>query len=463
MRKILDFELFIESLINGESSYYYSDRFRDVINKIASEKDPVAIIIQQSEGSDVIKDDITLIDLGELEDKVSFIQVNRLDRLRKNDKNLSLIPISDLSTYIKKVWSSTKSNLEHDSWKEQRTQIGVGRFANRVASNQKITIKSDQLEKFVNRYKSECKKIISDIENNFELIKGEDIRKYYLVDNHQEKKGQLFSSCMKYESCQPYFDIYVLNSDVCKMLVLRGDDKTKISGRALVWETTSGEIYMDRQYTNNDSDINLFIDYAILNGWGYYGDKKNIIYTVKLGDFEYNRFPYMDTFKYYNNEEKILTNDSSKRLKDGWWKLEETNGAYTNNRGYYSEIHKTFISEEDAVWATDVNSWVYNDEAVYVASIDEWYYSDKDLVFSDLEFEYILSDDAVYSETLNSYLTKDYSGQVWIKEGKIDWIPKLMIRNKAKMIKIDGKEKLCLLSSVYKNKQTGEWHFKEKI
>lgn len=85
MKKIFDFGLFLESIASGKSVYYYSERFRRIIDKIASEKDPVAMFIKQAESWTAFQDDITFIDLGETEDKVSFIQVNRLDRFRPND------------------------------------------------------------------------------------------------------------------------------------------------------------------------------------------------------------------------------------------------------------------------------------------------------------------------------------------------------------------------------------------
>ena len=225
MKKIFDFELFLESIASGKSVYYYSERFRRIIDKIASEKDPVAMFIKQAEGWEEFQDDITFIDLGETEDKVSFIQVNRLDRLRLSDMGIKLAtrlshsqsgetvrnatPIKDLSEYIEKVWRLTQSNLSHDSWTQQRTQIGVGRFVNRVAALQKITVKSEQLEKFVNIYKAYCKKIIG--KENFELVDGEIIKTYYSVNSYQEKKGQLFASCMRYDECQTFFNIYAVN------------------------------------------------------------------------------------------------------------------------------------------------------------------------------------------------------------------------------------------------------------
>jgi len=38
--------------------------------------------------------------------------------------------------------------------------------------------------------------------DNFEIVKGKDIRYWYNVDNYSQVKGQLGSSCMRYDYCE---------------------------------------------------------------------------------------------------------------------------------------------------------------------------------------------------------------------------------------------------------------------
>ena len=474
MKKIFDFELFLESIASGKSVYYYSERFRKVIDNIASEKDPVAMFIKQAENWSTFQDDITFIDLGETEDKVSFIQVNRLDRFRQTDRHFNMgarttiedgqtvnkiTPISDLSKYIEKVWKLTQGNLSHDSWNQQRTQVGVGRFVNRVASLQKITVKSEQLEKFVNSYKSHFKKITG--KERFEIVEGEDIKKYYSVNSYQERKGQLFASCMRYDACQTYFNIYIKNPEVCKMLILKGEEEGKITGRALIWKTTSGETYMDRQYTNYDSDILLFKDYAKSNGWLYYGSGKGKNLEVQLKDIDYEEYPYMDTLKYYYPKKQLLSSNDSLEDEEHIWTLEKTDGTYRTNKIVWSEFYGEDINVEDAVWAVDEGSWIHRSEAIWVESAQAWYaeWNEDDICFSNFEGQYILSEDSVYSETLMDNLTIDRSVEVWISSKKQDWFPESKAEREAELYEIDGDEKICLKTAVVQDKKTGEWHF----
>jgi hypothetical protein len=95
----------------------------------------------------------------------------------------------------------------------------------------------------------------------FDLVEGDDIEHWYWYENYKENSGTLGSSCMAQK--RNLFSIYTQNQDVCKMLILKEDDK--IIGRALVWKLASikhmrkdiegVEYFMDRQYTIKDSDV----------------------------------------------------------------------------------------------------------------------------------------------------------------------------------------------------------------
>jgi hypothetical protein len=136
------------------------------------------------------------------------------------------------------------------------------------------------------------------------------------------------------------FKIYEMNPEVCKMLILKEDDK--ILGRALVWKLESLrslgrpvegiEYFMDRQYTIKDSDVQKFRNYAKEQGWCYKaynnhhscetinleGVDKNVRMTVKvkpfkvsgvIEDYDYSKYPYMDTFRRYNPNDGYFYNN----------------------------------------------------------------------------------------------------------------------------------------------------------
>ena len=71
---------------------------------------------------------------------------------------------------------------------------------------------------------------------------------------------------MKYERCNKYLDLYIDNPQKIKLLVLFGQDSSKIIGRALLWYLDShNHMMMDRIYTTHDSDVNLFKRYGYKN------------------------------------------------------------------------------------------------------------------------------------------------------------------------------------------------------
>jgi len=95
-----------------------------------------------------------------------------------------------------------------------RGEVGVGRFARLLLTHPDVIedlesssieipeLSPQDYEDFVNLYKSE----FVEIQNRFELISGNDIAKYYYVDNYAyNDKGQLGGSCMRSRDCQKYF------------------------------------------------------------------------------------------------------------------------------------------------------------------------------------------------------------------------------------------------------------------
>jgi len=150
------------------------------------------------------------------------------------------------------------------------------------------------------------KHIIQSITNDSKLkiVSGEDIRHWYLENNYDKGNGTLSKSCMRYQSSQELFDIYVYNPNVCKLLIKINPSNNKLQGRALLWKTNKG-IFMDRIYTIQDHHLYDFIGHATKNNWL---SRSNInipnmevkLKSIYYGDCDEN--PYMDTFKYlYKN------------------------------------------------------------------------------------------------------------------------------------------------------------------
>lgn len=197
--------------------------------------------------------------------------------------------------------------------------MNIGRFVVKIMAAAGVTFTPKEIEEFVNQYKSQYDNKSGDIFRDFYLVDGDDIKRYYNESSYAgSPKGGLWNSCMRYERCQEFLDIYAKNPNKIKLLILT--KKEKIRGRALVWKLdTPDKIFMDRIYTIDDSDKYLFIDYAKKNGWIYKSSQSKDIraingpdktLSVKIDDFKFKFYPYMDTMCYMNND-GVMSNDST--------------------------------------------------------------------------------------------------------------------------------------------------------
>jgi hypothetical protein len=138
--------------------------------------------------------------------------------------------------------------------------------------------------------------------------KGETIRKNYLGNNYLSGGHGLNSSCMRYDRCQSFFDIYV-NNPIVSLATLYFKDK--VASRALLWKV--GEtIYHDRIYSATSESDNIMkgILRKYLNA--YNGNLGEIRIPVDPELIEsLTRAPYMDSFHTYSVRGGFLTNTSS--------------------------------------------------------------------------------------------------------------------------------------------------------
>jgi hypothetical protein len=218
-------------------------------------------------------------------------------------------------------------------------------------------IKEPTVEDFVNKYKAAWDSFHSKFE--VEVVSGDKIKWSFNENNYLSKvNGTLAKSCMRHSNKQDYFDIYTENS-ACKMLVQTEDSKVK--GRAILWnakivnwkngdsiENAKEILFMDRIYTNNDSDVTLFIKWARDNGYYYKMDQESSADTYLMfnGDVAYEdysmiveldknftakKWPYLDTLKYYYQykyDQPIISNvENYSLLGDMKFEMEELDGT----------------------------------------------------------------------------------------------------------------------------------------
>lgn len=306
--------LILES-IGDRFPFILSDELHDIMASISegSSSYEIADIYINLDSSRVNELKMSYFDIGDDNQSITFLDPSKVSKIR-NENHWS----------IKGVFNNIKS----------KSSIKVGRLTKKVieiyneVNGEERTFSTSDIEKFVNAYKAQYDYNKNKSEN-FKLVGGSLIVRYYNGDNYQNgMKGTLGNSCMKYDECSGYFQIYTDSKNV-KLLILKTPSE-KISGRALIWELKDGTKFMDRIYTNQDSDSRLFIKWAEENNCAYKFSQNSHVGPICMPDknwepvrgmkqecevikvdFERRRmfeFPYMDTLKYYYFKEGIVAN-----------------------------------------------------------------------------------------------------------------------------------------------------------
>ena len=462
-------DLLLEKAIN-ESFLYYSPNVRRALTRIKG--NDIATELLGSEGTDV-KPDMTFIDLGK-EGYLSFITMRNAKPLLVSKypvggwaEKVDTEAMPDVKYYSNELYELDTETETRGSgvFTKSRNEVGLGRFVNKLFPGK---YNSKEVEEFVNSFKASLEKV----GEHFEIVSGDDIAFWYNSDNYKERSGTLGNSCMAQK--RNIFNIYVKNPDVCRLVILREDDK--ILGRALVWKFESiyngagekfegVEYFMDRQYTIKDSDVVKFRNFAKEQGWiyktnnnhhsftniTYNGNEMNVDMVVQVGrfggDYDYSRYPYMDTFRRYDPRiGKLYNDDDQDSDQEGCYILEDTGGGYTEiEGGVWSEWHDRMIPEDEAVYSEAYGDHLLRDYAVRVDIGNTrrrgWYHQDDDdVVFDEWIDEYIHIDDAVYSEPYGYYLFDENAVRVAMNiesDGDVDSDDNWHHKNDLDIIEID--------------------------
>jgi len=245
-------------------------------------------------------------DTTEKEEMVSFLMQNKLPKDYDDEIDPSLpyttrgrteVKVSKIIKYIIALMD------ERDKWRSELP-------------------KDKDIEAFVNAFKATK----ASLDFKFKEVNGSDISKYYNEKKYLNSAGTLGGSCMSDESGST-FRIYTQNERKVKLIVYIDEKQDKISGRALLWKMTKSPCeatcFMDRVYTNRDSDFLKFRNYAEEKGYlykkfmnshidtnvefMYKGQEVKGIVTVKL-DGNTRKYPFVDTMCFLNKNETELSN-----------------------------------------------------------------------------------------------------------------------------------------------------------
>jgi hypothetical protein len=454
------YDYIIESEGKLEVTIYYSQRFKNLLIDLSLSKDYDISSVSRSllsleDSLDDIKSDITLIDITEKNNYLSFLQANRAYRKWEQSPDKDKIVFS---RWLNKQHVNGDSSL----WKEQRSEVRVGVLVKKLLSLTKLNVTDAQLEKFVNAFKSFFD-LKADAPSRLDLVSGESIRKWYHENNYAENKGQLGSSCMRYQRCQEYLDIYVQNTKVCNLLILYSDNtKNKISARALVWQLTDGRIVVDRIYSNYDSDITLFEEYATEKGWDIIRNLRDDK-EIQLEYWNHSRYPYMDNFMCLNINNGLLSSDEDMWPGKGWIKMKSTDGSYLEDNVVWSEYEGDYIQRDDAVWAYDIDDWIFAENAVYLEYLDRYVSDREDTCYSEYSGQTYYMDDTVFSEIMSDNLHVDDAIRIQINYyGEEDWVPDDLSEEVFRFAVYEDIEVKTIDKFVILDPTTGKYHFRDE-
>ena len=368
---------------------------------------------------------VSYLDFGSTNDTVSFITANKYDDIQKNHQD---------------DWNSLV-------WKEKRSEMKIGKLIKMFFGNDFPVNHSKgeprpkpmaDIESFVNKFKAERDKDVN--YDRFEIVKGTKFQYWYCQDNYSRfvhEETTLGRSCLRYKESAKFLKMYSKNPDTFSMLILK-DDANKLRGRANIWklEEPNGRTYMDRIYSVNDYDVELFKDYAKQHGWLHkecqtFGWQNNIVDTVtgeiltwdnmillskikKIPGVDFDHYPYLDTLSVLNTKELTLTNDGRLRVLEPHLLLTDYQGSFNSEvdgrEMVLSSVYNEFIVRDEAKFVEIDDSWVKNDDAVYVHNTDgkhAYKFSEKIAESNIYKRKYFLKDVAVFSDYLGTHIHKE--------------------------------------------------------
>lgn len=301
-----------------ESRVYFLNDLNSKLISLSNDGDYWAKKILDSEGK-YLSTDTTFLNLNG--DKFSFSKESDVkskysvlvDDLFKEDFPVDIEKLRNL------IWWNSISNLSN------RGIVKMGKIIKKIVPD----IPDKDLELLVNKLKSET----SDYE--IKIISGDKITYYYQSDSCDKsllKYGTLKNSCMMDKNIKNIFDIYTKNPDVCKLLIMVNSDDELVA-RSLIWkidevndEKVNDVYFMDRVYFTKDWMVEKINHWAKDNKIIIKSDNKDLKdkMTVKIKSISYRKFPYLDTFYFYDIKKSILSN---KELNRGF-NLQSTSGDY---------------------------------------------------------------------------------------------------------------------------------------
>lgn len=215
----------------------------------------------------------------------------------------------------------------------KKTEIKFSRFCKKVSdavsklSGNKIFQDDQEIEKVYNNF-------VAIQEGSFyklEIVSGEDINRGYTGDNYASQSvGTLYKSCMtdKFD----LLNIYTKNPNQVQLAILSSPNG--IEARCIIWSTSKSEKIFDRVYYTHEWCEKILADKLKEMSYLCVNEElsKRYFIDVVLENYEFEKYPYIDNFKFrMDGSNRLHAIDSTSRLEKGRYHIyTATNGSYSN-------------------------------------------------------------------------------------------------------------------------------------
>ena len=339
--------------------------------------------------------------------------------MEKDGEYVSYLPHDRVETAIKEGESPWTS--------KRRSATRCGRLVSRLFKN----IPNKETENFSNLIKWQ----LSLKKTKLEIVSSTDILKYYTSRSYADIVGTLGASCMKYDECQRFFGIYVDNPNV-KLLILKSGEG-QLLGRALLWHGENFQI-MDRIYTCYEYDVTHFTTWAKDNGYVYKwkqcwnntlffnddGKQVKMELEIQLKNWHYDRYPYLDTFKWFNVKTGKIYNRKPENTDGNVTTMSNGSGYWTDyNTLKLDEINEIYWNRDEVKFVNYVGKNTHHSECEY-SEINNQYILRKDAIFDDI------LQDSIFGKEFNHLNNHDLINQrkaKYANHGKDDVSKKKMM------------------------------------
>lgn len=368
-----------------EFPLFISRKLRDKLNLIDHK---ISLEILDTLNNEKRKFPISFLDIDENDPTcLTFIQANKAAQIF----NVTDEKLFEDDCFMNDIYYIDET---HDVWTKYRSKIKIGRlvnllYPNKFENSSKGSQNKNDIESFINLYKA-----MTDRDYKFSLIdivSGDKIGYWYNYKQYANNDmGSIANSCMKSVN-KIYYNIYMKNPESVSLVIMYSDDtKSKIKARALLWklQTPEGRFFMDRVYTNDYSDEQIFIDFAKKNNWLYKSSQsmgynisiidpeksennnERIDMFVKINPFRFRKFPYFDTLCLMNTKKLLLGNNFSHTPDRN---MTHTDGGFQRLEIVFSKYYNDAINKSEAIYCQIDRDWVYKSDAVKVYNSNEKY------------------------------------------------------------------------------------------